>query len=346
MNPFVSIIVPVYNVQKHLIRCLDSLLNQAYSNFEILLINDGSTDSSGQICNDYQAKSDKIKVFHIENGGVSNARNYGIENSKGDFIQFVDSDDFVNEHYISSMINQIHGKSVDLVISGIKQVQFAGSEITLTKEIVSQNHGFYKKGDLKPIMSDLIDSSYINYCYSKLISRKVLIENNIRFNKNISLGEDTLFVLDVIKHSKYICILSRADYNYLIHSNDTLTYKFRPDKFYILNNLSKEISDFCMKEGYYTEDVKGRLDKRYIEMVRFCLDENFKRTDSCKFPDKLKNMRRILSNEDVRHFISKERAVFNNYPKSLINAIRSKNALRYFGTYYVLILSKKVRELL
>ena len=255
MIPFVSIIVPVYNVEKHLSRCLDSLLNQSYSNFEILLINDGSTDNSGQICDVYQAKSDKIRVFHLENGGVSKARNYGIENAKGDFIQFVDSDDYVNETYISSMIDQIKDKSVDLLISGIMQVQLTNHKLTLLKEIISTNNGLYKKKDLKHIMSDLIDSSYINYCYSKLISRKMLIENKIRFDISISLGEDTLFVLDVIRHSQYIYILSRAEYNYLIHSNDTLTYKFRPDKFDVLNDLSRKILDFCIEEDYYTDDV-------------------------------------------------------------------------------------------
>ena len=282
MIPFVSIIVPVYNVEKHLTRCLDSLLNQTYSNFEILLINDGSTDSSGQICDDYQAKSDKIRVFHIENGGVSNARNYGIENCKGEFIQFVDSDDFVNETYISSMVDEIKDKNVDLVISGIKQLQLKNDEMITTKEIISANNGLYKKDDLKHIMSDLIDSSYINYCYSKLIKRKILIENSIRFDKNLSLGEDTLFVLDVIRYSKHIYILSRADYNYLIHSNDTLTYKFRPDKFNILNDLSEKILNFCIEENYYTDDVREMLDRRYLEMVRFCLDENFKPSDHYK----------------------------------------------------------------
>ncbi|WP_121610093.1 glycosyltransferase family 2 protein [Mesobacillus foraminis] len=346
MSPFVSIIVPVYNVEKHIRRCLNSLLNQTYSNFEVLLINDGSTDSSGQICDEYQAESEKFRVFHIKNGGVSNARNFGIENCKGEFIQFVDSDDYVNETYISGMVNQIIDKNVDLVISGIKQMLLKNENLTLIKEIVSIYDGNYNKAELKTIMGDLIESSYINYCYSKLISKKVLLENNIRFDKNLSLGEDTLFVLDVIKYSKNIYISSKVDYNYLIHSSDTLTYKLRPDKFHILNKLSSSILNFCVEEDYFTDDVKEILDKRYFEIIKFCLDENFKPSNYYNLWDRLNNIKVILENKEVCNFISKDISLFKSYPKSLIKAIKSKNSLRYFFTYYLNIVSSKFKEIL
>lgn len=346
MNPFVSIIVPVYNVEQHLTRCLDSLLNQEYSNYEILLINDGSTDNSGKICDAYQEKNNIIKVYHLENGGVSNARNFGIENCKGDFVQFVDSDDYVNETYIYCMVDKIKDKKVDLVISGIKQVRLEENKIYLIKEIISTHDGLYKKNELKQIISDLIESSYINYCYSKLISRELLLENNIRFEKNISLGEDTLFVLDVIRYSENINILALADYNYLIHSNNTLTYKFRPEKFNILNNLSRKILNFCIEENYYTDDVRETLDKRYMETIRFCLDENFKPHNNNNILNKLKTISEILKNEDVTNFVAKDKIIFKNYPSSLIKAIKSKNSLRYFFTYYNLIFLRKLRELL
>jgi glycosyltransferase involved in cell wall biosynthesis len=344
MNPMISIIVPVYNAEKHLERCILSLSNQKYPYFEIILINDGSSDNSGIICDDFQKKNKKIKVFHTQNCGVSNARNVGIENARGDYIQFVDSDDFTNEYYVSRMVEQIQDKNnIDLVIGGIKHVNFVSNKINLLREIKSKREGLYSKGDLKLIIDELINVSYINYCYSKLISRKLLIDNKIRFDINISLGEDTLFVLDMIKASNNIYISTQADYFYVIHSNETLTYKYRPDKFEILNNLSMRLTDFCQQEGLYSAEVKEALEKRYMEMIRFCLDENFKQVEGKSFLNVLENIGILLRNKDVSNFIYNDKDIFNLYPKSLINAMRSKSALKYFYTYYLLIILRKLR---
>ncbi|WP_077623688.1 glycosyltransferase family 2 protein [Sediminibacillus massiliensis] len=346
MNPFISVIVPVYNVEKHLSRCIESLLKQTYTHFEILLVNDGSTDKSGDICNYYKLKSNKIRVFHMSNKGVSSARNYGIEKCKGEYIQFVDSDDFVNETYISSMVNIIKDRSIDLVISGINQVESSNGKIKQVKEIVSKVSGFYKKPELKDIMPDLIESSYINYCYSKLIKRNLITKKQIRFDENISLGEDTLFVLEIIKASNKIYILSTAEYNYLNHSDDTLTYKIRQDKFYILNKLYSALLNFCQTEGYYTPSTKYSLERRYLETIRFCLDENFKLVGSLNFLKGLRNISNILNNKDVCNYFNDNKTLFNNYPKMLINAIRSKSSVRYSCIYYLLIINRKLRSLL
>ncbi|MDF2607276.1 MAG: N-acetylglucosaminyltransferase [Bacillales bacterium] len=343
MNPMISIIVPVYNAEQHLERCISSLSNQKYPYFEIILINDGSSDNSGIICDDFLNKNKNIKVFHTKNCGVSNARNVGIENARGDYIQFVDSDDFINEYYISRMVEQIQDKNIDLVIGGINHVNFESNKINILREIKSKKEGHYTKGNLKLIIDELINVSYINYCYSKLISRKLLIDNNIRFDINISLGEDTLFVLDMIKASNNIYISTHADYFYVIHSNETLTYKYRPDKFEILNNLSLRLTDFCQQEGLYSDEVKEALEKRYMEMIRFCLDENFKQIEGKSFLNVLKNIGVLLRNQDVSNFIYNDKDIFNLYPKSLINAIRSKSALKYFYTYYFLIILRKLR---
>ena len=109
MNPEISIIVPVYNVEKYLKRCIDSILNQSFTDFELILVDDGSTDNSGEIIDEYAIKDERIKVIHKENGGLSSARNVGIEYSKGNYIAFVDSDDYINKNmykfYIKMLLN-------------------------------------------------------------------------------------------------------------------------------------------------------------------------------------------------------------------------------------------------
>lgn len=114
-GPLISIIVPVYNVDAYLKQCIDSILNQKYENFELLLVDDGSTDKSGDICDVYGKRDKRVRVFHKKNGGVSSARNVGLDNAKGDWIAFVDSDDIVTPSYLSGLYSDVKS-DVDLVI--------------------------------------------------------------------------------------------------------------------------------------------------------------------------------------------------------------------------------------
>lgn len=117
MNPLISVIVPVYNVERYLNQCIDSILAQTYKDFELILVDDGSKDKSGEICDEYVKKDSRIRVFHKKNGGVSSARNYGIDNAQGTYICFVDSDDWVDETYLEDMLKP---GDYDWIIQGIK----------------------------------------------------------------------------------------------------------------------------------------------------------------------------------------------------------------------------------
>ncbi|GKU75833.1 glycosyltransferase family 2 protein [Paenibacillus sp. L3-i20] len=337
MNPLVSIIVPVYNAEQHLERCITSLLLQDYSHYEILLINDGSTDRSGTICEEFHHSNPIIKVFHTENKGVSAARNYGIECAKGEFIQFVDSDDDVERDYISGMIKD--SRSVDLVISGLRQVRYHDGSMTLLQELVCKKEGNFAQTELSLFFNDMIQSSYVNYCYGKLIRRQLLIEHNIRFREDISLGEDTLFVIDLLRRCKYICLSTNISYNYVIHSDQTLTYKYRSDKFLILSRLHKEIVAFCLEQNCY-DSVSETLQKRYMETIRFCLDENFK-SGLSRIRSQLKQLNSLLENEDIQAFVTQDNIVLRQYPRMLVQAIASQRGFQYYCVYYMLIIRRK-----
>src|SRR5690606_27364966 len=120
--PKVSVIIPVYNAEKYLRECLDSVLAQTFTDFEVLLINDGSTDASGKICDEYAEKDSRIKVFHKENGGVSSARNLGLDNAKGEWISFVDSDDTIEQETLATLANEVKDLDIDGVIFGYKKL--------------------------------------------------------------------------------------------------------------------------------------------------------------------------------------------------------------------------------
>ncbi len=127
-NSFISIIVPVYNVENYIRECLDSILSQTISNFELILVDDGSTDNSGKICEEYQEKDARIKVFHKENGGLSSARNKGIDEAKGEYFCFVDSDDTIRPDYLDTLYTVITSDDSDLAVCDIEAPRLAGAE--------------------------------------------------------------------------------------------------------------------------------------------------------------------------------------------------------------------------
>ncbi len=198
MNKIVSIIVPVYNAEKYIDRCLHSILNQSYTNIEIVLINDGSSDNSLKIINEYAKKYSFIKVYSHENKGVGFTRNFGILQAKGEYIVFVDSDDYIDENYVEILLNSV--KNYDAVFSGYKS-------ITENGEIISVNA--------------LDQSEWAKYKYTgilgKIYKTKYLIQNKI-FYPNYKVGEDLYFALLVINKGAKILTIDYCGYNYVQNS--------------------------------------------------------------------------------------------------------------------------------
>ena len=150
MDTLVSIIIPVYNAEKRLVKCIDSILTQSYIHFELLLINDGSKDSSGTICDAYAQKDNRVKVFHKENGGASSARNIGIERATGEYIVFVDSDDYVEKDYLSAFfVDPLNEDKFTFVVQSLKNLYDDGIEI---KQSVFKE-GLYSEDNFSELFS-------------------------------------------------------------------------------------------------------------------------------------------------------------------------------------------------
>ncbi len=216
-KPQISIIVPVYNTEKYLHRCIDSILAQTFTNFELLLIDDGSKDSSGAICDEYANKDIRIRVFHKPNGGVSSARNMGIENTEGDWITFVDSDDCVDEKWLE---NYDLDSDADVQIQGMKFVR--GNEILKQIELPSI---FYTQLDWFDLFYKLNLSErrlLFHYPFTKLYRQSIINKFSLRFQDNIQLAEDLLFNLNYYLCCMKIELVSYVSYNYLI-GNSVLT---------------------------------------------------------------------------------------------------------------------------
>ena len=224
----ISVIIPIYNTEKYLCQCIESVLNQSYPKFELLLINDGSKDRSGEICDEYAKKDNRIKVFHKENGGVSSARNLGLDNANGDYICFIDADDYVGKRYL-----EIHlpDNDEDFIQSSVK--------------ILENDY-------LKPIMTH--DEIFIDYNQfwrqsrqvwptNCLLSKKIIDEYNIRYNENIKMGEDGLFNHMFISKCKTIKRVPDSEYFYNFDNNQSASHKYYENRLeqqkYLLNELVK-----------------------------------------------------------------------------------------------------------
>lgn len=202
--PKISIIVPVYKVEQYLSKCIDSILAQTFKDWELLLIDDGSPDDSGKVCDEYVLKDSRIRVFHKENGGVSSARNLGLEDSKGEFVMFVDSDDWLSTDCLQVCVDTIKNDDLDALQFGFISVN-GNTEIPRVKVPTLPLTG-----------EEYIKSNSFNVCVGGgVYKRDIIEENKLRFPKELKLAEDQIFVLSFFKHTHRIKYIDRAMYYYL-----------------------------------------------------------------------------------------------------------------------------------
>ena len=205
-NPYISIIIPVYNAIHCLSQCLDSIFNQTVSNYEVILVDDGSQDGSSEICDEYAKQDKRIIVIHKENGGVSSARNRGIEVCTGDYILFVDSDDFLSEDYIESFLK--YGDINNTIV--IEGCTVHETNKTRYYRIIEKQYG---KTDFSNAISDNELFKH-GSPYGKLYISSIIKENNIRFIESIHNYEDLLFFLEYLEYIDIIKLSSDVGYHY------------------------------------------------------------------------------------------------------------------------------------
>lgn len=237
-NAKISIIVPIYNAEKTINRCIDSVLKQTYTNFELIIINDGSLDKSDKICENYARKDSRIQVIHKKNGGVSSARNIGINLTTGEYITFIDSDDYILEHFLEHLISV----KADLVVSGFKDMPHPNGNETYLPDAL------YKNNDITTFLNREIDSMLFKSPWGKLFKTDLIRKNNLSFDENISFGEDSVFMLQYLCLCTSIAITSHTDYRYFVptfskyqisHSNFRYTIQKKIFEFKKLKEIKK-----------------------------------------------------------------------------------------------------------
>ena len=239
MEDLISIIVPIYNAEKFLKRCVESIINQSYKNIEIILVNDGSKDKSRELCDEFARKDCRIKVVHKKNEGVSSARNEGINQSKGKYISFVDADDWIERDFLFEMYNKLKQYNVNYVTCGYNRVYENHTDIInndLTEELISANDYIIK------ILN--VQNGY-GFVHMKLISKDAI--EDIRFDTNISVGEDAFFNIKLCKKIDKFLIYNKPLYNYYFNPNSAV-------RNYDKNYCNKYLNSMNVMNDYITNN--------------------------------------------------------------------------------------------
>lgn len=259
----ISIIIPIYNSALNLERCIDSILNQSFRNFELILINDGSTDASGLICDEYKNKDERVTVIHIKNQGVSHARNLGINIAKNEWIMFVDSDDTLYYKTLEKCMRYAK-EEYDLMIFGI---ELKKENKTIAKYLL--NDKIYSLSDYLENINE--DYALINFCcpVCKLYRRKIIREYNLFFNEKLSMGEDTDFNINYISKCKIIKTISDPFYTYYRDNANSLFSKPRNDLIEIHQYVYSNFFDLCNEKS--TEKAIRKSQIIYNELLIGCL---------------------------------------------------------------------------
>lgn len=306
----ISIIVPIYKVEEYIDRCVNSLINQDYKNIEILLIDDGSPDKCPEICNNYSLKDERIKVFHKENGGLSDARNFGILKAKGEYIIFVDSDDYIEHNACLNFVHIVENYQADIIVGNARILE--------NNNIRNMCHTYNTKGKYvngkEYLLNEFKTKTMHMASWMNMYNRKFLLDNNLRFEVGL-LHEDEQFTPRAFLLAKRVISTEMIFYNYIIRDNSITTQKNKTKN-------AESIVKIC-------KDLEKKYDKLEGNELKYALKEYlvdiyFKAFHQAK-----------LYKDDLSYLVDVDFLKRNSYSKK--NKIRVKilsfNKKLYYAVY-------------
>lgn len=261
IKPLISLILPVYNAEVTLSKCLDSILDQSYKNYELLIVDDGSTDASLIISKRYSERDYRIKVIATTNGGASSARNYGLENAKGEWIAFIDADDTVSDEWLELYVKNIH--DVDFVVQKMIPV---GNHIDTDRTLQLDFCGVIRDGVPKMFNTYMFGS----VC-NKLFNAKIIHDHNIRFKNVIKFREDEVFVMEYCCHADRVRVIPQGGYYYMVP--DMIRKYGEINHFYALSELYARVLDL---EIPFTEHIH----ESYLREFTNALFDSYRQKES------------------------------------------------------------------
>lgn len=330
----VTIIIPVFNAEKYLENCLKSVINQTYKNIEIIIVDDGSTDNSFKIYNKYLNIEKRLKVINIENSGVSKARNIGLENSNGEWVTFIDADDWLERTYVEVLVENIIKYDGDVIGCNCNRCMESGEII---KDDISPAIIIREDNELEIFKLDTIfmefDSRVNKYnvgeircVWGKLFKTSIINNNNIKFKEGMKLAEDALFCYEVFSYSKKVILLNRYLINYRVHS-ESANNRYRDDMKEVaiksIDEFRKVIGDDNLKKSSYKVAYNNLVAEFiYYSIFKYFYNDNYKKS-SCERYKEIKKFFKYKAFKDVSIF-SKNITVVRRY---LLLALKVNNPI-------------------
>lgn len=307
MSTIISVIVPVYNVEKYLRQCLDSLVKQTYKNIEVIMVDDGSKDSSGRICDEYAKEYENFFVVHKKNAGLGMARNTGFEYMHGEYVTFLDSDDYLDPDCINNLYASLLKEHVDVCKGGFKRVLDSGDIVSERKYRNELFRGESARTELLPRMIGSSPSRHdsVEMCVCGAIYRTDLIKKyNLSFPSERELiSEDLVFNIDYMQHANGACNIEDMGYNYRVNLK-SLSTSYRVNRFeaskYFYLEMKKKLLNL-----QYNEDTILRLDRMFFVYLRMCIGQERPSASQKKAYASIQTISKICGDAVVRDAIEK-----------------------------------------
>ncbi|RGY94639.1 glycosyltransferase [Clostridium sp. AM58-1XD] len=341
----VSIIVPVYNAEMYLGYCINSILSQTYTNIEVILVNDGSTDGSLSICNNYAVIDKRIKVVDIKNGGVSRARNLGLEYVTGEYVQFVDSDDVIALNMTERLVEAIEAYKTDIVFCGMKLVSLKNSIperiICCTSEGIGKECVLDRKTFLEKMAFLLWKTAMLEGPCNRVYRTNIIKHHGIKFPENISLGEDLIMNLSYYGFCNGAVFLSDKLYYYIQVNDHALTRIYRADLFSNQMMLIDLVRKFLKRKlTNLSDEEETSLSEYTVAKAMQCMLRLFQNENQLEEIDIKAGIAEIINDQRVREAIKK-----CNFIEEQFEWIRWLSEFSDVGAIYEILKNMKSREL-
>lgn len=291
-TPFFSVVMPAYNCESSIGLTIESILAQSFTEFELIIINDGSTDSTKQVIEHYHNKDYRVKVKTIQNGGPGNARNKGIELANGNYLLFIDSDDVMKENTLSTYASYVNEKNIDLIISSYKLMVLDGDEVVETREVKAPQLMINTDKEFLNNIYPLMNKQLMYVVWNKLYKLSIVKENNIIFPAYNSC-EDRLFNIQYFHHVNSCKVVNDVLYNYSFDGRNSLTNKYFDNKFDTFVEFYRELT-------LLTEKNHRGSSALFLKGVMSCLIPLHSKSCTLTYRDKLEYIREVVNFPDVQ----------------------------------------------
>lgn len=297
-EPMLSVIVPVYKTETYLPECVDSILNQTYEDFELILVDDGSPDRCGEICDAYAWKDPRVRVVHKKNGGVSSARNAGIDMARGKYLTFIDSDDTVDSTFFAGAISEIGRSSADLYICGLTMETWQNGSI-----VGRENYHIEKT--VRYSIREMYENCEVSYplmCICgpccKLYLRETIVKADLRFDESMSLGEDTCFNMNYFERCETVVFDDTVFYHYRRANANSLFSKLHKDTYEVHTKVYDKMYQNMLLVDCSAEAME-RFEMMYIKLLIGCIHAFFREKEQVTHKEKIGIIKKVSRHERI-----------------------------------------------